>query len=289
MPDTQPQNQPLSRKDRRAAERATQASQAATAKRNELMKKILLALGLLAIVGAIIVFAVISREDPSQVGNLSLDPGAGPETAAVTVTEYGDFQCPACAGVAPVVHDLIDQYGDQIRYEWNDFPLPQHQHGTNAAIGAECAFAQGKFFEYHDLAFDRQAEWSPKSEDEALDAFTAIAEEIGLDMAAFDACVTDQATADRVNEDISEGRALNVNATPTFFVNGVRVVGAPYSVNLKKEIDAALAAQPAQTPEPAAETEPAGGTTETTADEQAESEPDDANVDSAGDAAPAAE
>lgn len=85
--------------------------------------------------------------------------GANPE-ATVVLTEYSDFQCPACAAFQPVLDETLDLYGDSIRFEYKHFPLPIHKFATNAAIAAEAASQQGKFFEYGALLFENQTEWS---------------------------------------------------------------------------------------------------------------------------------
>ncbi|MFH1426825.1 MAG: thioredoxin domain-containing protein [Candidatus Kerfeldbacteria bacterium] len=229
----------LTKRERREIKRKEKAEQLAKEnKKNSLVRWGTVA-AIIVIAGGLIVWFEF-RPESSAVTAESADPSHGPDNAPVLVEEFSEFQCPACAGVAPVVKDIIERYGDAIRFEYNDFPLPQHEHASNAAVGAQCAFKQGAFWEYHDLLFENQATWSPMSVDDALDTFTAYAQDLGLDMAAFDSCVTGDEAADLVNEDIREARDLSVNATPTFFVNGTKVEGAPVSVELPKAIDAAL-------------------------------------------------
>lgn len=193
----------------------------------------------LVVIGGIVLLAKYGGGDAA--GNTFVDPGIGPENASVVVTSYEDFQCPACAAAAPVVKDILEEYGDKIRYEYNDFPLPQHQYGTSAAIAGECAFEQGKFFELHDILYDRQEAWSTLGSAGAVEQqLRTYAAEVGVDTAAFESCVARQDIADRVNEDIAEARSLRVNSTPSFFVNGKRVVGAPFSTTLRNAITDAL-------------------------------------------------
>lgn len=193
----------------------------------------------LVVIGGIVL--LVQYGGGATTGNTFADPGIGPENASVVVTSYEDFQCPACAAAAPVVKGILEEYGDKIRYEYNDFPLPQHQYGTTAAIAGECAFEQGKFFELHDILYDRQEAWTTLGSAEDVEQqLRTYAGEVGLDTAAFESCVTRQDIADRVNEDIAEARSLRVNSTPSFFVNGKRVVGAPFSTTLRNAITDAL-------------------------------------------------
>lgn len=217
-----------------------QAAKNAAAKQ-EKMKKWGMAIGVVALVVIIIVGVNMSAPEGTEVWNGgSADPAIGPEDAAIVVREYSDFQCPACAAAYPVVKDIIEEYGDQIRFEYNDFPLPQHTLAPVAAIGAQCAFEQDKFFEYHDELFKTQEDWSGLTAEEAESTFAGIAEDLELDMDAFDECVSSPKIAARIDEDKEEARELRVNQTPTFFVNDERVVGAPFSVSLRAAIDEAL-------------------------------------------------
>ncbi len=231
----------LTRKEQREQRRQEKREQKASQlQRTRNKKLILFGLLILGVVGLIWVVAASQQQAP--IVDISPDPSRGPETAKVLIEEYADFQCPACAGTAPVLHEILEEYGDQVRFEYNDFPLPQHNNATTAAIAGQCAFDQGKFFELSDFFYTRQKDWSNLSTEDAQKKFTEYAEELGLDMTAFATCTTGQSAADRVNEDISEGRSARVNSTPTFMVNGKRIVTTPFSTNLRKAIDDALAA-----------------------------------------------
>ena len=145
-----------------------------------------------------------------------LDDG-GPD--AVTVVEFLDFECEACGAFYPVVEELRQKYDGQITYAVRYFPLPGHVNSMNAAIAAEAAAQQDEFEAMYQRLFETQAEWGEAAEADPA-VFRALAEEIGLDMAAYDEAVTDPATADRVRRDKSEGTFLGVEGTPTFFVDG---------------------------------------------------------------------
>ena len=138
---------------------------------------------------------------------------------AVTVVEFLDFECEACGSFYPIVEDLREQFAGEITYVIRYFPLPGHFNSKNAAIAAEAAAQQDRFEDMYHRLFETQAEWGEAQESRA-DLFRGFAEELGLDMAAYDAAVADPSTTARVNLDFEEGRALGVSSTPTFFLDG---------------------------------------------------------------------
>lgn len=232
----------LSRKEQRIADKQTKEFKKNAAERKAMVKKTSVGIAIVVAVVGLVVGLVYLQSQSLNIVDVSPDPGTGPKNAKVIVDEYADFQCPACASNAPIIKSLIAQYGDQVRFEFNDFPLPQHEYAPDSAIAAQCAFDQNKFFELHDLLFANQKTWSAsESHVVAQSTIRGYAEDLGLDMSAFDTCVTSSSVADRVDEDLKEGRKAGVSGTPTFFVNGKRVVDVPFSTSLKKAIDEALA------------------------------------------------
>lgn len=138
---------------------------------------------------------------------------------AVTVVEFLDFECEACGAFYPVVEDLREKYDGEITYVVRYFPLPGHINSTQAALAAEAAAQQDRFEDMYHRLFETQAQWGEKSE-ETPEVFRAFAEDLGLDMAAYDAAIADPATAARVQADKTDGEKLQVNSTPSFFVDG---------------------------------------------------------------------
>ena len=137
----------------------------------------------------------------------------GGENATVIVREYGDFQCPACGTAYDQLKDLPTKYGDKVRWEFYHFPLTSiHPYAYNASLAAECANDQGKFWDYHDTLFENQAELTRKD-------LYAYAELVGLDADLFDACFRSKAKASVVRGDMQDGNAMEINSTPTFYVN----------------------------------------------------------------------
>lgn len=142
----------------------------------------------------------------------------GNPNAVVVVQEFADFQCPACrAALASISNPLIEKYGDTIRFDHMHFPLRSiHRFALEAGEASECAADQGKFWEFVDLAFEKQQELSSE-------ALSVWAEELALDMNTFNRCMSSHAKRDIVLADYEKGRELEVQGTPTFFVNGQRV------------------------------------------------------------------
>ena len=140
----------------------------------------------------------------------------GPATAAVTLVEYGDYQCPYCLQAHPIMIDLQEHLGDRMRLVFRNFPLSTlHPHAQHAAEAAEAAGAQGKFWEMHDYLYEHQSHL----DDAALLGYAA---EIGLDVERFTRDLKGHEFAARVREDFQGGIRSGVNGTPTFFINGVR-------------------------------------------------------------------
>lgn len=145
----------------------------------------------------------------------------GNADATVKLVEYSDFQCPACAAFQPVVTELMSKYGDKISFEYKNFPLPMHPYALPAAVAAEAAGQQGKFYEFHDMLFQNQEEWSKSSTPSVF--FIKYAGEIGLDVEKFKSQMNSTALRDKVKNDQAEGRKLEISGTPTFFLNGEKM------------------------------------------------------------------
>jgi protein-disulfide isomerase len=156
----------------------------------------------------------------------------------VTLVEFGDFECPACGAEYPIVTQLLQTYNGKINFVFRNFPLPQHQNAQAAAETAEAAGAQGKFFEMYNLLYENQNTWGESTN--PTQYFTQYAKSLHLDMKKFTADVNGKKYASKIQGDINDGYAVSVNATPTFFLNGVPIQGGlPYN-DFKTQIDAAL-------------------------------------------------
>ena len=148
------------------------------------------------------------------------DHSQGPASAAVTLVQYGDYECPYTRQSTHVVRALQQELGDQLRFVYRNFPLIEiHPHALHAAFAAEAAAAQGKFWEMHDAIFHYQH----TLEDADLAQF---AETVGLDLEQYTRDMTEQRGLARIKEDVEGGERSGVQGTPTFFINGILYRGS---------------------------------------------------------------
>lgn len=147
----------------------------------------------------------------------------GRPDAAVTLVEYGDYECPYCGAAYPILKDVQARAGELLRFVFRNFPITtSHPHAERAAEAAESAGAQGRFWEMHDTLYENQS----RLEDEDLRGY---AEQLGLDVGAFDRELAEGVHLPRIHEDFMSGVRSGVNGTPTFYVNGGRH-DAPYDL-----------------------------------------------------------
>jgi protein-disulfide isomerase len=143
----------------------------------------------------------------------------GNPEATVKLVEYSDFQCPACAQFQPYISEIVEQYGDQLSFEYRHFPLTQiHRLAEPAARAAEAAGQQGKFFEFHDMLFQNQGEWANSTNPAQF--FVKYATELGLDMEEFTRHQRSSLLQSKVREQFNEARGLGFTGTPSFVLNG---------------------------------------------------------------------
>lgn len=154
----------------------------------------------------------------------------GPQNAPVTLTEFGDYQCPSCGYYAPIVLELVHRYPTQMKLEFHHYPLVSlHQWAMTAALAAEAASDQGKFWEMHDLIYQNQEKWS-KSQNAEVE-FLAYANQLGLNANQFMQSMHSPQVQQRVLEDVSRATDAKINETPTFFINGQKLMTRPGSVD----------------------------------------------------------
>jgi protein-disulfide isomerase len=178
----------------------------------------------LLILGAILGITLLAKN--SKDGKLLKGQVSGSLLAnggKVTLEEYSDFQCPACVAAASVVSELKKKYGDRLEIIFNDYPLPYHQWAKKASEAAALASDQGKFWEYHDILFERQQEWT-KSSDATL-LFKEYAKELGLDTEKFNKSLDSGEKEGYINDRIKKGEEAGIEATPTFYLNGKKLSG----------------------------------------------------------------
>ncbi|MGH7543442.1 MAG: DsbA family protein [Gemmatimonadota bacterium] len=177
-------------------------------------------------------------------------PARGAADPVLTIVEFGDFECLSCALATPVIDSLISRHPDQVRLEYRHYPLPMHEHATRAARAAVEAERQGVFWAYHDILF--------RNGERLTDAdLVGYADSLGLDAGAFADALADGRHAGRVEADRLLGTSLAVTGTPTFFVNGYRIVGTPpiwvFELALEAFREGRVESRPLEPPRPPGE------------------------------------
>jgi protein-disulfide isomerase len=164
------------------------------------------------------------------------DPALGPKNAPVTIVEFSDYQCPACrAWYDQIYRQLMTEYEGKIRFVYRDFPLTSiHPGAQPAAEAANCANDQDKYWEFHNALFSGQYNLD-------RNGFLQIASDLALDTNSFTACIDSGKYASEVLADLQDGINLGVDATPTFYINGFKVVGVPSYASFKNVVDQMLA------------------------------------------------
>ncbi len=146
----------------------------------------------------------------------------GSADAPAVVIAYSDFQCPACLAYEPILKSLRTEFGDKLTVVFRHFPLKSiHKYAESAALASEAANLQGKFWEFHDLLYDRQKSWTGATDiDQTMADY---AKELGLDVDRFTADYKGATVQARVDRDINDGLARGLNSTPSFFLNGAAI------------------------------------------------------------------
>lgn len=225
--------QHISKKERREMRREEKRATNESARKSRSFRRIFIwIIAILAIGGAtagVTYWAVNSPADSTPGDNSPLanevssaDWVRGNSSSAITFVEYGDFQCPACGQYHPMIKRLKDEFGKDIAFVFRHFPLSQvHPNAKDAAVAAEAAGAQGKFWEMHDILFERQNDWSLKPRPQST--FVSYAAELGLNIDQFEADSDRREVKDKIDEHYKTGVASGVNSTPTFFLNGIKL------------------------------------------------------------------
>lgn len=208
--------------------------------------KILLGTVIATIVIIVIAVFAFSGQAPTADTSTPVDPSIlirnsgynakGASTPAVTIVKFSDFQCPGCKAAAPALQAIVTKYPEQVQVIYRHFPLPQHPLARPAAAAAEAAGKQSKFWEMHDLIFQNQ-------ESLTADSFSQYAQQLGLNLDQFNTDRTSQAATDIVQGDYVVANQLQINQTPTIFINGI-MFNLPVTIdNLSTVIEQQLAMQ----------------------------------------------
>ncbi len=200
--------------------------------------------------GAIVVGVLLFKFGNQEPSAPTLEPRAsayskGAPQPKVVMTEFGDFQCPACYTAQSAISKLMTENPSDLRLVFRNFPLMSHPFALIAAQAAESAGAQGKFWEMHNMLYLKQPEWGELNkgvtEEKARAFFASYAQSIGLDMEKFNADMAGITYQDLIKQDVEAGLKAGANATPTFYMNGKKVPDPSYET-LKKYFEEAKTA-----------------------------------------------
>ena len=221
------------------------------------MKKnlpIIIFISLIVLVIGLVVYAISRPDDKptvasnsqrpqveADVAKLSSGNSLGPADAKVTLAEFGDYQCPACGQYHKLIKDdILPKYSDKLKFVFLNFPLTEiHANAQAAAQAAEAAALQGKFWEMHNILYERQDDWSKQKDPRSK--FETYAREIGIDLDLFKKDSESQKVIDLINQQAGLGEAFKLKGTPSFFVNGTAVILKAGSNDILQAIDKALA------------------------------------------------
>jgi protein-disulfide isomerase len=188
--------------------------------------KFISAVGLIiAVLMGYYMIAAPSSSDTSSTADIVIsetDHVKGAKDGKVTLVEFGDFQCPACGAYEPIVRQVLTDNKDTVKFSYRHFPLTQiHKNALLAAKATEAASLQGKFWEMHDMLYDKQEEWSTSLT--ARDFIMTYATTLGLSSSKFTADLDNKAIEEKILAEFKEGVKLGIQGTPTFFINGKKL------------------------------------------------------------------
>ena len=210
------------------------------------MNKQFIAILIVIVGGLFAVLTLTNKDKPAdqQSGSSSAQPTAhirGKVDSKVNLTEYGDFECPACKAYFPLVDQIVEEYGDRVAFQFRHFPLTQiHANALIASRAAEAAGKQNKFFEFHDILYQQQDTW--KTALDPTSFFEGYATQLSLNIEQFKADLRSSEASDSINADRKVAQDLGSSSTPTFVLNGKRIETNPADLEgFKKLLDEALA------------------------------------------------
>jgi protein-disulfide isomerase len=215
----------------------TPAPNARPARGSRLAPMVILAAGVAAALGIAFVLSTgeAGTTEVTSVDAMLLDTYSGgghdrgAENPAVTLIEYGDFGCPTCAIFHTFLDELMRRMPDELAIEFHNYPIPVSTNSIQAAIAAEAAAEQGHYWEMHDTLYNTQPQWTSRAD--AVEFFTSMAGQIGLDTTKFVADMARPDVQNRVISDRAQGEGLQISGTPSFFINGRRLNALPSTVD----------------------------------------------------------
>ncbi|MEI6238723.1 MAG: thioredoxin domain-containing protein [bacterium] len=207
-------------------------------------KELLIWVGIVAvfvalIIGLVAIDKAISGKDRTVLST-DADWSIGPKDAKVTLLEYSDFQCPACAYYHGLLKTVLDKYGSKIRFSYRHFPLPQHPNAVFASEFVEASGKQGKFWEMYNMVFEKQKGWSDLPEDKAKAQFILYAKSFGLDEAKLLVDASSTEVKAKIEADTQDGLKAGLRGTPTFFLNGELIENPQGDIDFESLISKAI-------------------------------------------------
>ena len=191
------------------------------------------------IIGGVFLFSKAPAQiTPQKVDNKLLiesdSEKIGSPSAQVTLVEFGDYQCPACGDYHPMIKQLLSDFNGKVNFVFRNFPLSQHANAKISSYAAEAAGLQGKFEEMHNKIYETQNDWS--SSNDARSIFIGYAKNLGLDVDKFTKDINSDAVKQKVDRDTNDGLTLQINETPTLYLNGIKLVLTGNYDDLKKAV-----------------------------------------------------
>ena len=237
----------LTKKEKRELKKQEWQEKAEKQKRNAMLKKWGIIIGVVLVVGLSVVGLIKLASAPSSSPQSAInlppisknDITEGNPKAKVTLVEYADFQCPACAAYHPLVNQLLSEFNGKIFYVYRMFPLSSiHPNAIISAQAGYAAWKQNKFFQMDDLLFNGQSSWAELSDPKPT--FIDYAKKLNLDVNKFQTDITSSEAQSYVADSQNQASNTGINATPTFFVNGAQITNPASYDEFKKIIQDAL-------------------------------------------------
>lgn len=218
-------------------------------------KKFIIAIGIITLALVVAASFIFGKQQPQQTPNSTdkVDEAKllkdakdtkGDPRAPIRIVEFGDYQCPACGAAYPITKAVVERNSSKIYFVFRNFPLSVHPNSQISSKAAEAAALQGKFWEMHDILYEKQNEWATSQNPK--DLFDQYAKSIGLDQDKFNSDINN--VTGQVNSDYSLGNDVGVNSTPTFFINGQKYPGVMQDSQFQQLIDSLAPGQSESTP-----------------------------------------
>ncbi len=188
------------------------------------MKRLMMLLMIIGLIGGIFWYGSNKPETSTDeiLSVVSDDWVKGNKDAPITIVEYLDFECEACGAYYPVVKRLSEEYKDEVKFVVRYFPLPGHKNSMTSALAVEAAGKQGKYWEMHNILFENQRDWGEKQIPDPK-IFEKYAQQIGLEINQYNKDIASRELRDRIERDRKSGQRLNIQGTPSFFLNGKKI------------------------------------------------------------------